>query len=85
MRALDSPNVTELISVDLSFLVTVPPIRAPFADLKRFIVIRLSECPRYPSPVRPLVDSLVFVFKSDLNIVPVVLVVFIAVNDVVTG
>ena len=84
MRSSNSDNSTSFIG-ELGFLVAALPIRAFFADDERiFRALPQSECPRDLGTVCPLVDSSGGVYNSDLNIVPVVLVVLIAVNDEVT-
>ena len=84
MRSSDSDNSTSFIG-ELGFFVAALPIRAFFANEERvFGALLQSECPRDFGTVCPLVDSSSGIYNSDLHIVPVVLVVFIAVNDEVT-
>ena len=60
------------------------PIRACFADGKLVAEALLDgECPRDLGTIGPLVDSFHSVYKGDLHIVPVVLVVLIALNNIV--
>ena len=84
MRASDSDNFAGFEG-KFGFLVAALPVGAFFADEESVIGTLLhGKRPRFLRTVGPLVDSFESVNNGDLHIVPVVLVVIIAVNNVVT-
>ena len=84
MRADDSDNFAGFEG-NFGFLEAALPVWAFFADEERITGTLLhGERPRFVRTIGPLVDSFESVYNCDLHIVPAILVVLIAVNNVVT-
>ena len=84
MGASDSDNFAGFEG-KFGFLVAALPVGAFFANKERVTGTLLhGERPGFLRTIGPLVDSFESVYNRDLHIVPVVLVVIIAVNNVVT-
>lgn len=61
-------------------------IRAVSANIKHvLLIIFLSQGPRDTGAIGPLINSFGSVDNTNLNIVPRVFIVFVALDDVITG